>query len=89
MYVIELSFHPDQRRFAARPAHRELLNRHHADGRLVLAGPWHDDSGALLVFDTDETGIEEVMDADPYYRTPGVTVVSVRRWEPIVGGPRK
>jgi hypothetical protein len=52
---------------------------------LVLAGPWVDDSGALLVFDTDETGIQAVIDADDYYRTPGVTVASVREWNPIVG----
>lgn len=51
-----------------------------------MAGPWPDDSGALLVFDTDEAGVDEIMAGDPYYRAPGVTVVSVRSWQPIVSG---
>lgn len=50
-----------------------------------MAGPWPDDSGAMLVFDADKAGIEEIMAADPYYRVPGVTVVSVRSWQPILG----
>jgi hypothetical protein len=52
----------------------------------VLAGPWHDDTGALLVFRTDGDGVREIMESDPYYRTPGVTVASVREWRPVVGG---
>jgi uncharacterized protein YciI len=86
MYVLELAFGDDERRLAARPAHRERLTRLHAEGRLALAGPWADDSGALLVFRTDEQGLREIMAADPYYTTPGVTVVSARPWRPLVGG---
>jgi uncharacterized protein YciI len=83
MYVIELSFDGDPRRLNARPAHRERVARLHAEGKLVAAGPWDDDSGALLVFDVDESGIAEIIEADDYYRAPGVTVVSVRPWQPI------
>jgi uncharacterized protein YciI len=86
MFALELSFDDDPRRLAARPAHRERLNTLHGDGLLVLAGPWHDDSGALLVFDTDQAGMDEIMASDPYYTTPGVTVRSVREWRTIVGG---
>jgi uncharacterized protein YciI len=85
MYVLQLAFGDDERRLAARPAHRERLARLHAQGRLVLAGPWDDDSGALLVFRTDEDGMRDILAADPYYATPGVTVVSCRDWRPIVG----
>jgi uncharacterized protein len=83
MYVLELAFGDDERRLAARPAHRERLTRLHAEGRLVMAGPWDDDSGALLIFRTDERGLREILDADPYYSTPGVTVVGHRRWRPL------
>lgn len=86
MMVIELAFEGDsRRRLAARPAHRARLAQLHADGDLVLAGPWDDDSGAMLVFRTDERGLQRILDADPYYTTPGVTVASVRRWAPTVG----
>jgi uncharacterized protein len=85
MYVLELAFGDDDRRLTARPAHRERLARLHAAGLLVMAGPWDDDSGALLVFRVDESGMREILAADPYYTTPGVTVVASRRWRPVVG----
>jgi uncharacterized protein len=81
MYVIELAFTDDPRRLDARPAHRERLAALHADGRLLLAGPWADDSGALLVFRDDPAG---VLADDPYFSTPGVTVLAVREWRPVV-----
>lgn len=86
MIVVELSFSDDPARWAARPAHRELLTRLHDEGRVVAAGPWQDDSGALLLFDADEPTVREILAADPYYRTPGVTVAGLRDWRPIVGG---
>lgn len=85
MFVVELTFDDDPRRLAERPAHREKLAALHAQGRLVMAGPWDDDSGALLVFDADEAQLETIMAADPYYTTPGVTVTARRRWQPVVG----
>ncbi|MFY1688223.1 YciI family protein [Plantactinospora sp. WMMB782] len=90
MIVVEVRFTGDPtERLAARPAHRELLARLHAEGGLVAAGPWADDSGALLLFDTDEATAREALDTDPYYRAPGVSVVSVRHWTPVVGGPQR
>jgi uncharacterized protein len=86
VFVVQLSFDDDPRRLEARPRHREMLTRLHESGVLVMAGPWADDSGALLVFRTDEAGVRKIMDEDPYYRAPGVTVASLREWRPIVGG---
>lgn len=85
MFAIELSFTDDPRRLAARPAHRERLAQLHAEGTLVLAGPWSDDSGALLVFRVDRAQLDEVLASDPYYRTPGVSVVAIREWHPVIG----
>lgn len=85
MYALELTFDgDDEQRLAARPAHRRRLAELHRDGRLLMAGPWADDSGALLVFDTDEDGIREIMAADPYYTMPGVTVAALRDWRPVL-----
>jgi uncharacterized protein YciI len=84
--VVELAFTPAPERLAARPAHREALTRLHAEGRLVAAGPWADDDGALLLFALDREQLDEVMRDDPYYlRTPGVDVRAIREWTPIVG----
>jgi hypothetical protein len=49
------------------------------------AGPWADDSGALLVFDVERPELDRILDADPYHRMPGVEVVGVREWVPVVG----
>jgi uncharacterized protein len=52
---------------------------------LAAAGPWDDDSGALLIFRLDEQGARAEIDADPYYTAPGVRIVSIRTWAPVVG----
>jgi hypothetical protein len=85
MFVLQLTFDDDPRRLAARPAHRQRLAQLHATGKLVMAGPWHDDSGALLVFRVDQAEMDAIVAADPYYRTPGVSVTALHRWQPIVG----
>jgi uncharacterized protein YciI len=88
MFVLELVFDGSlsEQRLAARPAHRERLAQLLAAGRLRLAGPWADDSGALLLFDTDRDGLQEILGADPYYSTSGVSVASLREWNPVTGG---
>lgn len=84
MICIELSFTDDPARLAARPAHRQRLADLHARGLLLAAGPWSDDSGALIVLRTDEAGAQEVLAADPYFTTSGVQLVSMRRWQPVI-----
>ena len=59
--------------------------RLHEQGALFLAGPWDDDSGALLVFTVDRAGVDRIMVGDPYFTTSGVDVVSVRTWRPVLG----
>jgi uncharacterized protein YciI len=81
MYAVQLRFSDDPARFEGRPGHRERLKALAADGRLLAAGPWSDDSGALLVFlvkGRDE--LDTMLAEDPYYTTPGVTVEAVREW---------
>ncbi|WP_329243825.1 YciI family protein [Streptomyces canus] len=86
MLVVELAFTPAPERLAARPAHRETLGRLHAGGKLFAAGPWEDDQGAMLLFAVGRAELEEILEADPYYRrTPGVELREIREWAPIVG----
>ncbi|MER7794389.1 YciI family protein [Streptomyces sp. NPDC097640] len=88
MLIVELAFTATSERLAARPAHRVLLQRLHEEGLLVTAGPWADDTGALLVFDTERGKLDRLLETDPYYRTPGVEVLGVREWAPVVGRER-
>lgn len=85
MFVLELEFDDNPQRLEARPAHRETLTALHSNGELVLAGPWVDGSGALLVFDVDRPRMDQIVADDAYYSTPGVVVRSLREWSPIAG----
>jgi uncharacterized protein YciI len=84
MYAVQLAFSDDSARLGLRPAHRERLAGLAADGHLLAAGPWSDDSGALLVFVVDSReSLDEILAADPYYSAAGVTVTSVQEWNPV------
>jgi uncharacterized protein len=85
MFMVELSFTDAPQRLAARPAHRERLQSLHSDGVVRMAGPFPDDSGAMLVFDVaDQSALDDLLAADPYYTTEGVRVVRTQAWAPII-----
>jgi uncharacterized protein len=88
MYAVQLAFSDDPARLEGRPAHREKLAAHVAAGRLLAAGPFSDESGALLVFLVDDrAAIDEILADDPYYAGPGVTVAGVQEWNPVTRHP--
>jgi uncharacterized protein len=81
MFALQLAFSDDPARLDHRPAHHERLAALAAEGRLLAAGPWSDESGALLVFlVADRAEVDEIIAADPYYTTPGVEVAGVHEW---------
>jgi uncharacterized protein len=84
MYAVQLAFSDDDSRLGLRPAHRERLAALVADDRLLAAGPWSDDSGALLIFRVDSRDeLDAIMADDPYYSAPGVTVADIQEWKPV------
>ncbi|MFE9655343.1 hypothetical protein [Micromonospora sp. NPDC006431] len=40
---------------------------------------------AMLVFRVNAAAVRAIMAADPNHTTPGVTVVPLRPWRPVVG----
>lgn len=88
MFVLQLTYDDNPERLALRPAHRERMAALNAAGKVVAAGPWTDGSGALLVLrvDTIEQA-QEIVDADPYYRAPGVTISGLREFDPVTRAP--
>ena len=78
MYAVQLAF----------SAHRERLAELAAQGQVLAAGPWSEDSGALLVFlTTSRAELDEILAGDPYYSAPGVEVVAVHEWNPVTRHP--
>lgn len=89
MWIVELALTGTPERMAARPAHRERLAGLHERGVVAMAGPFADDSGAVIVFDVaGEVELRELLAADPYLATPGVSVTSVREWRPFLTAAR-
>jgi uncharacterized protein YciI len=85
MWIIEIALEPTDERLAARPEHRRTLSALHEDGIVRMAGPLADDSSAIIILDVDaRSEVDDVLEHDPYYQTPGVTVTGVREWAPFL-----
>jgi len=86
MWALELRLWETPERLAARPAHRELLGRLHQEGKIKMAGPYADGTGALVLFDVeDKAEADDLIASDPYYATDGVEIASVHEWNPLFG----
>ncbi len=84
MFALELAFSDDPARLEGRPAHRDRLAALRDAGQLLAAGPYADESGALLLFRVDtQAEAEEIVAGDSYYSGPGVSVVSLKEWKPV------
>jgi uncharacterized protein YciI len=87
MWIVRLEFTDAPERLAARPAHRQRLVALHEDGRVRMAGPLADDSGAVIVYDVaDRAELDRLLAEDPYFATPGVEVSRVDEWQPFLPG---
>ena len=84
MFAVQLRFTDNERRLQVRPAHREYLAALRADGKLVAAGPFADDTGALLVYETaDEAELQEILAKDPYTPADVCEIASLKEWQPL------
>lgn len=86
LFAVQLRFDPADldRRLEVRPAHREYLTELHAQGKLVTAGPYSDQSGALLIYDvTDEAELREILAKDPYTPAKVYEIAGLHEWQPL------
>jgi len=88
LFVLEWRFGPDRdARLAVRARHREYLERLQTAGHVVMAGPWSDDSGAMIIYDAeDAAAVRTMLDADPYVVEGVGGRPQLREWTPILGG---
>lgn len=83
-YVAQFRYVDKARRDEVRPRHREHLSGLHEQGKLVMAGPWADDSGAMAVFEVaDEAEARALLAADPYHEAGVVGDLQVREWRVV------
>ncbi len=72
-FVLTYTYADQAARTRTRDAHLEYLAGLHGRGEVVLAGPWADGVGAMVVYDVaNEAAAREIVDNDPY-TAAGVT----------------
>jgi uncharacterized protein YciI len=68
-----------------RPVHRDYLTGLKAKGHLVLAGPFTDDSGALIVYEAgSKDEAERLLQGDPFHANGIFQSWQIRPWNTVM-----
>lgn len=67
-----------------RPAHREYLGTLREAGKLAASGPFTDDSGALIVYETETPEeAEDLIQNDPFNKAGVFQTYELRPWNQV------
>jgi uncharacterized protein len=84
-FLLEYRYVDQDARMAAREEHLAYMRRLNAEGSVVLAGPFTDDTGAVVVYAVpDLAAAQELVDGDPYTAAGATTGHSLREWQVAV-----
>ena len=62
-------------------AHRAYLQGLLDAGKLVISGPWEDETGALFIFEAeDQAEVERLLAEDPYRQAGVMTNARIKEW---------
>jgi uncharacterized protein len=68
-----------------RPVHRQYLTSLKERGQLAAAGPFTDDSGALIVYEAgSREEAERFIQADPFNKAGIFVTYQLRPWNPVM-----
>ncbi len=85
-YIAYVAYTKDATKIAAhRPSHRQYLTSLLEQGKLLAAGPFTDDSGALFIYEADSAeAAAQLLAGDPF-STSGVIVRSeIKPWKLVM-----
>ena len=84
-YAVTITYDDLALRDKIRPSHREYLASLFDQQVLVSAGPFGDDSGALLIYEADsEQALQAVLDKDPYVVNTGcLASLTIKEWKRV------
>ncbi len=67
-----------------RPAHRDYLTALREQGQLAMAGPFTDDSGALIVYEAEtEEEVRAIIAADPFNSAGVFHSITLKPWNQV------
>jgi uncharacterized protein len=74
---------------ATRPAHRAYLTKLLEEGKLVCAGPFTDDSGALIVYEAESVAeTEQLIQGDPFHSAGVFLRWTIKPWKTVFANPQ-
>jgi uncharacterized protein YciI len=74
---------------ATRPAHREYLKKLLDSDRLVISGPFTDDSGGILVYEAKSSNEAEALIREDPFAQAGVFVSwKLHEWRVVMANPK-
>lgn len=86
IFAVQLTFDvsDSEARMQVRPAHRDYLAALKEAGKLVEAGPFADESGALLIYDVaDEAELRDILAKDPYTPAGVYELAMLKEWNQV------
>jgi uncharacterized protein YciI len=89
LFAVLIEFSEDEDlRLRTRPVHREYLRSLFDAGKLAMSGPWADDTGALIIYDSEDMAeAQRILDNDPYRSAGVIANATVKEWRVVLRAP--
>lgn len=85
-FLVQTTFSSAEKRMAHRAEHRVYLNQLVAEGKLLMAGPYADESGGIIIFEAaDQAEVESMMANDPFTINGVFATTTIREWLLVAG----
>jgi uncharacterized protein YciI len=83
IFAATIDYAPDKARIAEiRPVHRDYQEGLRKQNKLVIAGPFADDSGGLIVYNAaSQEEVESIIRNDPFYKHGVFQSWVIREWK--------
>ncbi len=85
-FLVTTTFASAEKRMEHRAEHRVYLNQLVAEGKLLMAGPFADEKGGIIVFEAvDQAEVESMMANDPFTINGVFATTDIREWSLVAG----
>jgi uncharacterized protein YciI len=86
IFAVTIEYGPDKAKITEfRPPHREYLRDLISKGKLVIAGPFTDDSGGFIAYEAaSEEEVEGIIKADPFFKCGVFQTWTIRTWRIVI-----
>ncbi|MGH2550612.1 MAG: YciI family protein [Thermomicrobiales bacterium] len=84
--MVLTTFTSQEARIAHRAEHRVYLRANADAGKLLMAGPFVDETGGFIVFEaTDEAEVKAIMAADPFSTEGVFKTIEIKEFTQVAG----